>query len=416
MKTSLVGAFVLGLAVAGIGYYALNPNSFSAPSAAVQTAHSEGDGHGHEAGEGKGDAHGEGHEGEEGGIHLTQEQIARSGIEVVEAKPGEVSKEVTVMGTVVADADRMAHITTRIPGIVAEVTKKLGDPVAPGDILAVLQSRELAEAKADYLAALRREGLASTTLRRERDLWRKKVSAEQDYLDARTAAETAQITLDAARQRLATLGLSDAEIKALPKQEAHAMSRLEVRSPIAGRVTNREVTRGELVEADKEIFSVAELSTVWVELPVYAADLPLVRDGQTITIKGPNEQTAQGRIIFTGPTIDPQTGAARTVASIDNTDGAWRPGDFVSGTISTGGEPADVVVPTSAIQTIEGDTVVFARTEEGFEKRTVEIGRRNGRVAEIVFGLFPGDRIASGNTFLLKAEASRGAAEHSHAH
>ena len=158
----------------------------------------------------------------------------------------------------------------------------------------------------------------------------------------------------------------------------------------------------------------AELSTVWVELPVYAADLPLVRDGQTITIKGPNEQTAQGRIIFTGPTIDPQTGAARTVASIDNTDGAWRPGDFVSGTISTGGEPADVVVPTSAIQTIEGATVVFARTEEGFEKRTVEIGRRNGRVAEIVFGLFPGDRIASGNTFLLKAEASSGSAEHSH--
>src|SRR3546814_7297126 len=136
----------------------------------------------------------------------------------------------------------MAHITTRIPGIVAEVTKKLGDPVARGDVLAVLQSRELAEAKADYLAALRREGLASTTLRRERDLWRKKVSAEQDYLDARTAAETAQITLDAARQRPATLGLSDAEINALPKQEAPSKSRLKIRSPIPGRVTNHDVT------------------------------------------------------------------------------------------------------------------------------------------------------------------------------
>src|SRR3546814_6572651 len=90
MKTSLVGAFVLGLAVAGIGYYALNPKSFSAPSAAVQTPHSEGDGHGHEAGEGKGDAHGEGHEGEEGGIHLTQEQIARSGIERSEEHTSEL--------------------------------------------------------------------------------------------------------------------------------------------------------------------------------------------------------------------------------------------------------------------------------------------------------------------------------------
>src|SRR3546814_19499787 len=92
------------------------------------------------------------------------------------------------------------------------------------------------------------------------------------------------------------------------------MSRLEVRSPIAGRVTEREVTRGELVSADKEIFTIADLSTVWVELPVYAADLPLVQEGQTVTIEGSNGQAGQGRIIFAGPTIDPQTGAARTVA------------------------------------------------------------------------------------------------------
>src|SRR3546814_20643155 len=115
MKTSLVGAFVLGLAVAGIGYYAINPKSFSAPSAPVQTQHSEGDGHGHEAGEGKGDAHGEGHEGEEGGIHLTQEQIARSGLEVVDAKPAAVSKEGTVRGTFVGDATRIHTNKTRLP-------------------------------------------------------------------------------------------------------------------------------------------------------------------------------------------------------------------------------------------------------------------------------------------------------------
>src|SRR3546814_14164691 len=112
MKTSLVGAFVLGLAVAGIGYSALNPKSFSAPSAAVQTPHSEGDGHGHEAGEGKGDAHGAGHEGDEGGIHLTHEQIARSGIAVFQAKPGAVSNECTAHATVVRHRDARATPTT----------------------------------------------------------------------------------------------------------------------------------------------------------------------------------------------------------------------------------------------------------------------------------------------------------------
>src|SRR3546814_12811128 len=114
MKTSLVGAFVLGLAVAGIGYYALNPKSFSAPSAAVQTPHSEGDGHGHEAGEGKGDAQGEGHEGEEGGIHLTQEEITQSDMEVVEAKPGEVSTELQVIDPFIGHAERKEQIKTSI--------------------------------------------------------------------------------------------------------------------------------------------------------------------------------------------------------------------------------------------------------------------------------------------------------------
>ncbi|MEQ8827960.1 MAG: efflux transporter periplasmic adaptor subunit, partial [Parvibaculum sp.] len=90
--------------------------------------------------------------------------------------------------------------------------------------------------------------------------------------------------------------------------------------------------------------------------------------------------------------------------------------DFVSGVISTGGAAAQVGLPTSAIQTVGGETVVFARLEDGFEKRAVEIGRRNGRFAEVLFGVFAGDRVASGNTFVLKAEASRGAAEHSHAH
>lgn len=418
MKRKLIGASLLALATIGAGYLTLDLGLLPAGSATAPGSHSEDDGHKHgdvHEQEGPRDGH-QNHEGEEGTVHLTDAQIAKSGIDIIEAKPGDISQEVEVTGTIVPDADRLAHVTTRIPGIVAEVPRNLGDAVGRGDVLAVLQSRELAEAKAEYLSALRKESLASTTLRREKDLWLKKVSAEQDYLDAQTAAATAQIALDAAQQRLATLGLTGAEIKNLPKQDPYAMSRLEVRSPIAGRVTNREVTRGELVSADKEIFTIVDLSSVWIEIPVYAADLQSVREGQTVTLKGANGQTAQGRIVFTGPTIDPQTGAARTVASLQNDRGIWRPGDFVSGTIATGGESADVVVPASAIQTIGGDTVVFTRTEEGFERRIVVIGRRNGRTVEIVFGLFPGDRVASGNTFLLKAEASRGAAEHSHSH
>lgn len=400
-KHVLIGVSAIALLLAG-GFAATSFTGTPKPVAAKA-----GDGHDH----GEGDEHEE----EGGAIHMDAATITRSKITLVEAGPAPVSRDIRVMGTVVADADRMVHVTLRVSGIVTEVHKRLGEPVQPGDVLLVLDSRDLAEAKAEYLSALRQESLAATTLSREEGLWRKQVSAEQDYLTARAAAETAAITLAATRQRLTALGLSPAEIKGLDKQP-FSLGRLEVRSPIAGRVIGREAVRGELLAAEKEVFSVADLSSVWVELPVYAADLPAVKEGQPVSLTGQGGRIVEGKVIAAGATLDPQTGAARVVAALDNKDGVWRPGDFGSGTIQAGGEAADIAVPSSALQVLNGDTVVFVRNADGFEPRVVEVGRRNSRFAEITFGLFPGEQVATGNTFLLKAEASRGEASHSHAH
>lgn len=403
-KNLIIGVSALALLLAG--GYAIS--AFTGE--AKPTATKAGDGHEHGAGEGH-DEHGE----EGGAIHMDAATITRSKITLADAGPAAISRDIRVMGTVVADADKLVHVTLRVSGIVTEVHKRLGELVQPGDVLLVLDSRDLAEAKADFLSALRQESLAATTLSREEGLWRKKVSAEQDYLTARAGAETAAITLAAARQRLSALGLSPSEIKNLDRQP-FSLGRLEVRSPIAGRVIGREAVRGELLAAEKEVFSVADLSSVWVELPVYAADLSLVREGQPVSLTGQGGRAADGRVVSAGATLDPQTGAARVVAALDNSDGEWRPGDFGSGTIQAGGEMADIAVPASALQVLNGETVVFVRNDEGFEPRVVEVGRRNSRFTEIIFGLFAGEQVATGNTFLLKAEASRGEAAHSHAH
>lgn len=401
-KHVLIGVSAIALLLAG-GFVVKSLTSPPKPVAAKA-----GDGHDHGEGE---EEHGE----EGGAIHMDAATITRSKITLVEAAPGPVSRDIRVTGTVVADADKMVHVTLRVSGIVTEVHKRLGEPVQPGDVLLVLDSRDLADAKADYLSALRQNTLAATTLSREEGLWRKQVSAEQDYLTARAAAETAAIALAAAKQRLTVLGLSPAEIAGLDKQP-FSLGRLEVRSPIAGRVIGREAVRGELLAAEKEVFSVADLSSVWVELPVYAADLPAVKEGQPVSLIGQGGRSAEGKVVAAGATLDPQTGAARVVAALDNADGEWRPGDFGSGSIQAGGEVADIAVPASALQVLNGDNVVFVRNAEGFEPRVVEVGRRNSRFAEIIFGLFPGEQVATGNTFLLKAEASRGEASHSHAH
>jgi cobalt-zinc-cadmium efflux system membrane fusion protein len=120
---------------------------------------------------------------------------------------------------------------------------------------------------------------------------------------------------------------------------------------------------------------------------------------------------AQGEIVFISPALDKDTRSARVIAEIANPAGIWRPGSFVTAAIAVEEQPASLVVPNSAIQTIEGNKVVFVRTSDGFEKRAVVSARSDDRFTEIAAGLQPGEVIAATNTFPLKAELLKGANE-----
>lgn len=369
------------------------------------------DGHGHGSG-----AHGEGEEGhaEEGKIAMTSEQVDAAGIQVAPVVAGVLVSRVAVPGVLAASQDRLARVTARVGGTVAEVRKGLGEQVAKGDVLVVIESREIAEAKGEYLAATRTAALAETTLGREARLWRQRISAEQDFLQARGSAEEARIRVDLARQKLSALGLSDAEVAGLPRQPVAALRRLEVRAPIAGQVTARAAVLGAAVGGDAELFTVADLSALWVEMAIPPRDLPMARQGQSVTVAGEGDAKGEGRIVFLSPLLDPETRSARAVAELDNAEGFWRPGAFVTANLATAEQPVDVVVPRDAVQEVEGAKVVFVRTPEGFEKREVALGREDAAGYEAIFGLDAGTEIAVGNAFALKAELGKSEAGHSH--
>ncbi|MFC7693702.1 efflux RND transporter periplasmic adaptor subunit [Paeniroseomonas aquatica] len=183
---------------------------------------------------------------------MTEAQIAGAAIELADAVPGAVVRRVSLPGTVAANADRLARVPARVAGIVTALHKRLGDQVAAGEVLALIESAEIATVKGEYLAALRTTELARVTFEREQRLWQRKVSAEQDFLKARTDWQEAQIRLDLSRQKLAALGLGQAEVEALPRQPIEALRRQEVRAPIAGRVTARPIVLGAAVAAEAE--------------------------------------------------------------------------------------------------------------------------------------------------------------------
>jgi cobalt-zinc-cadmium efflux system membrane fusion protein len=188
----------------------------------------------------------------------------------------------------------------------------------------------------------------------------------------------------------------------------------EVRAPIKGRVIDQQPVFGAAVGPETKLFTVADLGAVWVEMALPTADLPYVKEGQTVTVSGAGGEKADAQIVFVSPVIDPETRAARAVARLGNPDESWRPGGFVTASIATEAQPVPLLVPREALQSIGNEQVVFVRTPEGFEKRDVVLGRSNERAAEIVFGLEPGEEIAVANTFTLKAELAKAEAEHVH--
>ncbi|MGE0372897.1 MAG: efflux RND transporter periplasmic adaptor subunit [Gammaproteobacteria bacterium] len=403
----------LGLAVAvpslpqnirQIAGLAITPNASATPTASKTAAQGH-ESHSHGAG---GEAHAE-----EGRIAMTTEQIMAAAIGVAPVAGGVLVSRVAVPGVLSASADHLVRVTARVAGTIAEVKMRLGETVVAGDVLAVIESREIADAKGEYLAASRAANLANVTLARETKLWKQRISAEQDFLQARTTAEEANIRLDLARQRLSALGLSDAEVAGLPAQPAAALRRLELRAPIAGRIIARAAVQGAAVATDAELFSVANLTTIWVEMTIPTRDLPMAREGQKVTIRE-GETKGEGKIVFLSPVLDPETRAARAVAEIDNASGIWRPGGFVTAELATEEQPVEVLVPRDAVQEFEGEKIVFVRTPEGFEKREVALGREDATAFEAVFGLEAGTEIAIDNAFALKAELAKSEAGHSH--
>lgn len=345
----------------------------------------------------------------EGLVRLTAEQIAAAKIITAEARAGALTRTITAPAMVMADPDRVGRVAAKVAGTVAELRKKLGDSVAKGEVIAVIDSREVADAKSEYLAAVVNHDLQNTLFQREKGLFEKKITAEQLFLKAQTAFAEAKLRLDLARQKLASLDLSDAEIAALPQQPVRDLRRKEIHAPIAGKVIERRVNLGQPVGGEgqeKELYVLADLSTVWADLSVPIADLADIREKQPVALMH-GDETARGKTVFISPMLNHETHSGRVIASFDNHDFGLRPGTAMTARIALAERKVPLEVPRAALQMINGEPVVFVRTPDGFVKRRVETGKSDDDSIEIVSGLKPGEAVAASNTFVLKGEIGK---------
>jgi len=344
----------------------------------------------------------------EGRVQMTDEQLKRNGVELASAGPARIRGGLQLLGEVKLNQDRSVFVTPRLAGMVESVRANAGDRVHRGQVLAVIASQALADQRGELLAAQKRLGLARTTFEREKTLWEDKVSAEQDYLNARQAFQEAEIVVEGARQKLASLGVGAAE-------STQGLTRYEIRAPIDGVITDKKISVGEVLKEDSAVFQVADLSTVWVELIVPAKDVTRIRVGDAAQVKSAAlDSAANAKVTYVGALVGEQSRNATARLVLNNVKEQWRPGLPVSVDLTSEEVEVKVAVAVEAVQSLRDWSVVFGRYGQQFEARPLELGRSDGRYVEVLKGLSAGERYAVKNSFLIKADIGKAGASHDH--
>ena len=282
------------------------------------------------------------------------------------------------------------------------LTRNLGQSVGRGQTIAVIESREAAQLKGEVEASRARLALANSNLGREQRLFAQRVSPEQDLIAARTAATEAGIAYRQAQSQVSAAGGGGG-----------GLNRLGIVAPIGGQVIARPVVLGQTVAADSELYRIANLGRVSLALNLKPEDAGRVKPGNIVTVTAPGRQ-AIARISFVSPALDSQTRQVPVIATLDNGGGQWRVGEPVTAAVQlsgSGGSTA-VRVPTTAVQTVEGKSVVFVRTAKGFQATPVTLGDAAGDTVIIRSGLTGQEQIATIGSFTLKAELGKGEAAH----
>lgn len=334
-------------------------------------------------------------------VAITQDGIKTSGIGLAQAAAGGVAGIILASATVEATPDAEAVLTARAAGTVTRIFKRIGDPVSAGETIALVESRDASAIAADRSTAAARVTLARRQLARERTLLNQGVSPRADY-------ETAEANLAVAQAEARQASAAASTVKVAGDGRSVA-----VVSSISGRITSAPGNLGAFVQAETELFRVADPRRLQIEASVPAADASRVKAGDRVELTSSDGRKVEGRVRSATGVVDPQTRQATVVVTPGGGGIPIAPGQLVQARIfaSGGGGATGVNVPQDAVQTIGDRSVVFVRTRQGFKAQTVRVGTRSGGMVEIVSGLPANTVIATTNAFLLKAELGKESAE-----
>jgi len=351
------------------------------------------------------------------GVVKLQPSLAKALVETTVVKVSPAKKTLRLTGQVQLDQTRVVDIVPTGSGQVKQVEKLLGQDVVKGDVLAVIHSADLGQAKAQFLEVQAGLELANSTFEREKELYEQKVSSEADYLSALNELKAAQAYYAAAERRLRLFGLGSEQISTIKSEKENSQfAELVLRAPQAGTIITQNVSTGALVDTAESIYTIADLSNVWVWYDLYEKDLAVLHDrlssGKTVVakvrVKAFEAEVFDGVVDLIGSQVDEHTRTIKVRVQVRNEERKLKPGMFAEAEISVPLKGNITAVPSSAVLSDEGKSFVFQYWKDDlWVRRDVHLGRNQGGFAEVLNGIPTGATIVTRGAFMLKSDILR---------
>ena len=344
-----------------------------------------------------------------GVFRLTSEALARTVIEVSPVIHGELRVSREFPATVQPNENELAEVTTLIRGRVVKVYVDVGQDVKKDALLALLHSTDLGLAEGAYLKSAAKLHEAELAYERAKGLQEQKVVSLAELQRREAAMKTARAEAREARNRLELFGTPRQEIERLDREDT-IQADVSLRAPFDGRVIMRNITRGEVVETQQKLFTIADLSDVWVVGSVPEKDVQYIRKDQRVNVIASAYPHAviPGTITYIGDVLDPATRTMRLRVTVSNPDRLLKPEMFAVVLVYAASTPGALTVPAAAVQNSPAGKMVFVQLGTGnFEVRKIKVGSEQGEVVTVLEGLSAGEQVVTRGSFALKSEMER---------
>lgn len=353
-------------------------------------------------------------------VHLTEQQEGDLGIKVETLSEGSASSTISRPASIRYDLDQIAKVGPRIEAKVVKVIKDLGDHVNKDEPIALMSSVGLGKAKAEYIRLRTELKAEKAHYEREKSLYEQEISSRAEMLQAEAHYQEAKAAYNAAAESLRLYGLSKVDVQNIEAGSDQPLSHFYLTSPLDGVIQERDISPGQTISPSETPIHVANLSKMWVMIDAYEQDIRYLNKGQSVSlsVRSIPGETFEGKTDWVSYSLEKQTRTMPVRAVVENPNRKLRAGMFGTARIATGQERNIAMIPIDAVQTIEGEQVVFVPGDEDGSYKPIEVilGNENEGYVEISSGLKPGQQAVIAGAFDLKSALTAQGRSASHGH